>query len=390
MENYGRPDPQTGLNTRVADFLRCLDQVVDYAIAQEADLVIFAGDAFRTREPTPTHQREFARRIRHLVSAGIPVVLIVGNHDISSLPAKADALDIYATLEVPGVWVGRQPELKRIETRSGPLQVAFLPWIPRWAQQDLDYSVLVESLAGQIDPAIPAVLAAHCAVEGATLSSEARMMAGSEPTVAPEILANRAFEYVALGHVHRFQDMNRGRHPPVVYSGSLERVDFSEEGEDKGFVCAQVEKGRTEYEFVPVCARRFLTIEVQVEAADSTDATGEVLSAIAQHEDEIEGAVVRVRAVLGERATVDDAAVRRALAPAFWAGFTKEVRRAALPRSPNLTEHLTDPLLALEEYIKTRKFSEQRAKDLREYAARLVVEMHEPAEQPVLSQEGDK
>ena len=82
MENYGRLDPGTGLNLRVVDFLRRLDEVVTYAITHEADAVLFAGDAFRTRTPSPTHQREFAQRIRRLSEAAIPTVLLVGNHDI--------------------------------------------------------------------------------------------------------------------------------------------------------------------------------------------------------------------------------------------------------------------------------------------------------------------
>jgi len=386
MENYGRTDPHTGLNTRVGDFLRCFDEVINFTLNEKADLVIFAGDAFRTREPSPTHQREFARRIRLLSGAGIPTVLIIGNHDISSLPSRADALDIYATLEVPGIWVGRQPEVKAIETRSGPIQVATLPWIPRWAQQDGDGARLVASLAEQVDPGVPAILAAHCAVEGALLGSEVQLMAWNEPTIARGTLANTAFDYVALGHVHRFQDLNRGGYPPVVYSGSLERVDFSEEKEQKGFVVAEVRRGETQYRHVPVSARRFLTIEVQVEPGEGTDATAQVLAAISAHE--IGDAIVKVKASMDESASVDAAAVRRALAPAFWAGFTKEVRRAALPRNPKLTESLTDPLLALEEYIKTRGFSEQRANALREYARRLLAEMQDTVEQRAVTAEG--
>src|SRR5512136_37689 len=82
MENYGRVDPATGLSTRLADFLAVLDQVVEYALSNEVDLVVFAGDAYKTRDPNPTHQREFAKRIRRLTDAGLPVFLLLGNHDL--------------------------------------------------------------------------------------------------------------------------------------------------------------------------------------------------------------------------------------------------------------------------------------------------------------------
>src|SRR3954462_6153973 len=75
MENYGRINPESGLNQRLHDFLNSLDQALDGAIEAGVDLVAFAGDIYKTRDPTPTHQREFARRIQRLNAAGIPSVL---------------------------------------------------------------------------------------------------------------------------------------------------------------------------------------------------------------------------------------------------------------------------------------------------------------------------
>src|SRR4051812_41556572 len=89
MENYGRLDPATGLSSRLGDFLKAFDKMVDYAVSDKAGYFIFSGDAFKTREPTPTHLREFAKRIRKLAKAGIEVVLLVGNHDTSNATGKA-------------------------------------------------------------------------------------------------------------------------------------------------------------------------------------------------------------------------------------------------------------------------------------------------------------
>src|SRR5947209_17561979 len=89
MENYGRINPETGLNQRLHDFLSSLDQAVDGAIAEDVDLVVFSGDIYKTRDPTPTHQREFARRIQRLTAQGIQVVLVAGNHDIPLSAGRA-------------------------------------------------------------------------------------------------------------------------------------------------------------------------------------------------------------------------------------------------------------------------------------------------------------
>jgi len=54
VESYGHINPETGLSTRLEDFLKALDQVVDYALENRVDLVLFCGDAYKSREPSKT------------------------------------------------------------------------------------------------------------------------------------------------------------------------------------------------------------------------------------------------------------------------------------------------------------------------------------------------
>ncbi|NLZ26403.1 MAG: exonuclease SbcCD subunit D, partial [Chloroflexi bacterium] len=69
MSNYGQHDPVSGLPMRVMDFLKSLDTIVDSAIAEKVDLVIFAGDTYKDRSPAPTFQREWGRRMMRLSRA---------------------------------------------------------------------------------------------------------------------------------------------------------------------------------------------------------------------------------------------------------------------------------------------------------------------------------
>ena len=132
MANYGRHDPQTGLPIRVVDFLKSLDTIVDAAIDEKVDLVIFAGDAYKDRSPAPTFQREWGRRIMRLSHAGIPALLLIGNHDLSPALGRAHALESFDTLEVPGVRVIDRPAfLRPADLFDLPLQVLALPWISR-------------------------------------------------------------------------------------------------------------------------------------------------------------------------------------------------------------------------------------------------------------------
>src|SRR4030042_6938417 len=103
VESYGHTDPDTGLSTRLLDFLKALDELVDYAIESKVDLVLFCGDAYKSREPSQTQQREFARRIRRLSTAGIPTFLLIGNHDLPTALGRATATEIFDTLAVANV-----------------------------------------------------------------------------------------------------------------------------------------------------------------------------------------------------------------------------------------------------------------------------------------------
>src|SRR5512139_3161182 len=127
MANYGRHDPESGLPMRVMDFLKSLDTIVEAAITEKVDLVLFAGDAYKDRNPAPTFQREWGRRIMRLSRAGIPTLLLVGNHDISPALGRAHAIEEFSTLEVPCVHVLDKPCFLGPDELDGlPLQVIAL------------------------------------------------------------------------------------------------------------------------------------------------------------------------------------------------------------------------------------------------------------------------
>ena len=132
MANYGRHDPESGLPVRVIDFLKSLDTIVDTAIEEKVDLVLFAGDAYKDRNPAPTFQREWGRRIIRLSKANIPTLLLVGNHDLSPALGRAHAIEEFNTLEVPYVHVINRPTFIKPEHIDGlPVQILALPWISR-------------------------------------------------------------------------------------------------------------------------------------------------------------------------------------------------------------------------------------------------------------------
>jgi exonuclease SbcD len=309
MANYGRVDPETNLPVRVVDFLVALDQIVNRTIEEQVDLVIFAGDAYKDRNPQPTFQREWERRIMRLSQAHIPTILLVGNHDIGRSSNRAHTLEEFRTLQVPHIHVADRIELFTPEVLGIEAQVLALPWISPSGLMTREEAAgkpihelflhiheLVANKVNQLieaaDPAVPLILTAHTTIEGAAYGSERQVMLGHEVVLSPGLVRHPQLDYVALGHIHKHQNLNPGHHPPVIYSGSIERIDFGEIKEDKGFVLAQVEKGRTSWEFIKLRTRPFLDYRPETLAADTF--MEDILHQLPDPA-EVEGAICRVQ-----------------------------------------------------------------------------------------------
>ena len=403
VENYGRTDPKTGLSTRLGDFLDSLEQVVEFALNEGVDLVLLAGDAYKGRDPTQTHQREFAKRLNRLSKAGIPTFLLVGNHDLPAASSRATAVDIFPTLEVANIHVGNSLKTYDVPTPSGPLQVLAVPWPKRSAilsredsrgmsieqvRQTLEERLTdgIEVAASQLDPTIPAILTGHVTVNGATVGTERSMMLGQDHVLLVSALDRPQVEYVALGHIHKHQIL-RPDPPMVVYSGSLQRVDFSEEGDEKGFCVIDLDPAApqgqrmTKFEFHKLDARSFVTVDVTVEPQD-VDPTATVVRAIARKE--IAGAVVRVRISLAAEsdAHLKEPEIRGALEPAhFIASISREVAGTRRTRiSPSEGEDL-QPMQALGLYLDSRNIEgERREKIMRKAEELMEMDLAEPEE----------
>jgi len=394
IETYGSYDTARGMSTRVADFLDSFDRIIDYAIKNSADAVLFAGDAFKNRDPSPTLQREFALRIVRLSRAGIPIVLLVGNHDLPSTASRATHTEIYQVLDTPGVYVCRNIETVNLQTQSGPLQVVAVPWVTRTtfladesfrilADSDLDHAMgtavsgLLRDLADDLDPGVPAVLLAHLSIQGATVGFERSIMLGRDLTVGMDDMHASAFDYVALGHIHKHQQVIA--RPPAVYAGSPERVDFGEEREDKGFIDVEITLDATgrrqvNWQFVKLPAREFQTIRV--------DATGSIPMPIVEREvsaraQSLAGAIVRcfVEVDPGMENSVASGDVRRMLIAAGVSHVARVVVESDATNRPRIEladGDEMDSATMLRRWIEHREMPERLSKRMVEAGDTLI------------------
>ena len=403
VENYGRIDPATGLSTRLGDSLATLDEVVDFALKQQVDLVLMAGDAYKGRDPSQTHQREFARRLHRLSSAGIPVFLLVGNHDLPNSGSRANAVEIFPTLQVPDVYIGDALQTYRVDTPAGPLQIIAVPWPRRGgllareetrgmtidqvrAEIERRMTEAIQNRIDGLEPSLPAILAGHVTVNGATVGTERSMMLGSDHVLMASALHRPELEYVALGHIHKHQVLRR-EPPMVVYSGSLQRVDFSEEADEKGFCVVELDpaapRGRrlVDFRFQPVQARPFVTIDVRV-APGEPDPTAAALRAIGRRQ--VSDAVVRVNVRLPAEAetSLREGEIREALRDAHYiAALNREVEGARRVRLGSEVADGLQPLQALRLFLESKGTEEGRQDRLLRYAEGLMA-VEEGADTP--------
>ena len=378
---------ENGLNARLMDFYRCARFTVEDGVARGAQAILHAGDAFHGCRPTPTEVRLFREAVGPALEAGVPVVLLLGNHDAPRSPVERHALDLLR--ETPGIvvidhptllnaWEGPEgvviepPVVATPDGRDLALQIACMPWpnkqllLANEENRKLDPGQLNElmrekvmdclrGLAGQLIPGIPAVLLGHFSVDLAQAGGQNRlMMLGGEWTLNVHDLAGLPFCYFALGHIHKPQTLHE--EPWIGYCGSPEAVTFGEEGESKAYVLACIEPpGVVSVEWVATPYRRFVTVDL----GDGTSLPPP---------EELAGAIVRVRVPQAE--DVDFNALRRDLETAGVHEYQVETQRAEAVRCRAVE---VSSEMALEEAIKA--WLEQRP-DLKPMMEALLVEAH--------------
>lgn len=398
MANYGRHDPETGLPVRIMDFLNSLDEIVHAAVAESVDLVIFAGDAYKDRNPAPTFQREWGKRIMQLSRAGIPTLLLVGNHDLSPAVGRAHALSEFSTLSVPHIRTLDEPTFLSSEVLSHlcpgekelNLQILAIPWISRSGMiayldlQTRDQKVIYEELEKRLsniihqwlnkaDPDLPTVLTAHASIQGAKYGNERTVMLGKDLILPRNLVCDSRLDYVALGHIHKPQNLNEGEHPPVIYPGSIERIDFGEAEDDKYYLIAEINKGQTEVSWRKLDHLRPY-FDRSLTLTSKENITELMLESLPSPQ-ELEGAIARL-VVEYPRAwepLIDQAAVHDYAEKAFEFHLVKQPisdTRIRLPEDQAVGS--LSPIELLEHYWKASHTSPQEIDSLNELAQEII------------------
>lgn len=409
MENYGKVDKNTGLHSRLSDFCRSFDYLVDWSIKNKVDFVLFAGDAYKTRDPSPTYQREFSKRIKKLAESGIAIVLLVGNHDLPNAIGKANTLEIYSTLRTENIYVARQPEVlnflkangkwkitkntDRSQSASDFFQVVAMPWLTKNAllsQEENEkvsvaesYQIMSEKinkiaadLKKKVSDKFPAVFLGHFSVAGAQYGSERMVYFGQDVVVSQDILASGPWQYVALGHLHKYQSLSKVM--PIIYSGSIERVDFGEAKDKKGFIFGEIDTHRAQnfgikYKFIDLPARDFVFIELNIEEGEM-DINKKIIAEIKKQN--IKNKILKIKLTIPEEkiGLLKQKEIAEAAKEAYYfAGIQKDLIRKSREKTLENIESLSI-LETLEKYWQSKKMDNKKIAEFKKYAEKLLEE----------------
>ncbi|MFQ6012823.1 MAG: exonuclease SbcCD subunit D [Thermoplasmata archaeon] len=363
-----RVDPETGVSARSLDLHRNFARAAAYAIAEEADLFVVTGDLFDRTHVSPTF-RELVRRdvIEPLGEAAIPTWLIAGNHDQPRMWTRGTSLEDFRGY--PHVEVLREPAVRDVSVEGEAVTSLILPYlhpeqildrvrerlgedVPRGQVYELGRRMLQEWMRKRAEEARGdhVLLFGHYYVEGALVRST------SSPEVLPGEFSLRldgipeAVELGIFGHIHLHQAVG----PRVVYVGAPERVDWGEEGDDKGFLTYRPQES---WAFHPLPTRPMIKVEVDLGGEDATESILKALPA------DLAGALVRLRVRLaeGQRQRIDETALARHLSGAFHYDVAYRYRERQKVAAAAFT---LDPLRLFREYVELNYADHARAEDI--------------------------
>ncbi|NHZ72442.1 MAG: hypothetical protein GWP17_05100, partial [Aquificales bacterium] len=322
--------------------------------------------------------------------AGIPTLLLVGNHDVSPATGRAHTLQEFKTLAVPHIHVADSIRLFSAEELGAPVQIITVPWVSYSRMAALDVAADLsreavfeeaENLVGELvnkaieaaDPDLPLILTAHASVQGAVFGSERAVMLGNELVLGGSLVRDKRLDYVALGHIHKHQELSaKGTHPPIIYPGSIERIDFGEVNERKGFVVAEVSRGHTDWDFVGLKTRRFL--DIKIDTADADSFMADIMMQLPDAE-KVAGAVCRVQLTYPRdwEALLDEKAIQDHFAEALSVQIQKhrQIEKRSRLGDTLAVESMT-PQELLSTYWKTVGLDEDEAGVMQELAAEVL------------------
>lgn len=339
-----KSDPLSGRNQRSVDIERAYETAVDDILTRDVQLVIHGGDVFHHTRPTWAAIRAFVRHTRRLSDAGLPVIVIGGNHDTPRLRTSGSVFSVLE-LALPEVRFVCEYEQQAISLPELGLSVLAIPH-GKLASPEGPSAFPV--------PGVRNVLVTHGLVRSLQLRGQSREPGEEE---IADVLLDREFDYIALGHYHVFAQPE----PNVWYSGSTERMGFGDEDVTPGY--ALVELGasgeKPHVTHIPLESRPMKTLApINAEAMNARDIADLVLKRVAEHAVPEANLRIEIRNALRPDRREAETLIRREVGDACW--HLQVFSRGDVLASPGETQRAAsesmDVRALFDEFVAERKY----------------------------------
>ena len=226
---YNRLD-ENGHNQREMDVFNAFEQVIDRALKNKTDIILHSGDLFDSVRPSNRAISFVIDQLLRLSDAGIPMVIISGNHSTPRLRETGSVFKVLEHIEnVQLAYTGRYETFE-----FGGLKVHALPHCVDKEVFEAELKTMKPDSKFEFNVAM-----LHAGVVGLSVF---KMNEFNEQLASTSQL-EKGFDYVALGHYHEFCEVTDS----AVYAGSTERLGFGEVGQPKGFITLDLESGKRNF-----------------------------------------------------------------------------------------------------------------------------------------------
>lgn len=245
-------------------------KIIDTALDQQVDFVVFAGDIFDNSHPSYADFSLFVSGLRQLNQAGIPVYFVTGNHDpyiswdnsFAALPENAHLLG------------ATKPEFACFERDGKPLALIGGRgyYTQSWpSEEDISEGISRETAMADLGVSAPFMIGIlHTGLDIDVTRSP----------VNPKHLLKKDVDYWACGHVHQPRILPSKEDPRIVYSGCPQGRDMKEEGEHGVFKVTLSTDAPAEVEFIPTAKVAWQHVVLDVsECATISEVQEKIVSA---------------------------------------------------------------------------------------------------------------
>lgn len=228
--NMGSIDPKTQLNTRLLDFSKTFDGIIDKLDKKNVKTVVLTGDIFETRHPTSAQLNIFSKCIQRAIKLGMEIVINVGNHD-QQRNISTTTIDVFAALQLPFLHIYQDIAIHKTDKAD----IILMPYRDRRMLEAKTNSEAIEIIKNTLEEVSKQsnkkkIVVGHFMLEKSPEGIDPDSFSLNELVLPIDMFKN--FDAVIMGHIHKHEIISH-KNPVIMYSGSMEKVSFGEKDHRK-------------------------------------------------------------------------------------------------------------------------------------------------------------